>query len=148
MTSVYLDTNVFLYAIATSSPYRESCRALIEALGDGRLHGEVGVGVLQELTHLLRRRAVPHATDRARDVGRMVARVHPVAPADFDRALALVEAHPDLPLADALHAAVALNHNLTVLISADADFEGIPGLRRVDPLDGTVIETLLMPTRP
>ena len=37
MASVFLDANVFLYAVGGEGPYRQPCRALLQAVGDGGL---------------------------------------------------------------------------------------------------------------
>ena len=41
----------------------------------------------------------------------------------------------DLATRDAIHAAVAFEHALEGIISADGDFDRIPGLRRYDPME-------------
>jgi len=54
----------------------------------------------------------------------------------------LIDRHPELPSRDALHAATALQRGMEVVVSADADFDMVLGLRRVDPLDRTAVATL------
>jgi len=132
---VYLDSNVFLYAIGAEHDYREPCRALVRAAGERRLRGETGVEALQEVVHHRRRRDDPHATDRAREILRICSAVHPLSAGDMRAALDLVDRHPELPTRDALHAATALTHGLTTVVSADTDFDTIGELRRIDPLD-------------
>lgn len=142
MIRAYIDSNVFLYAIGAPHRYRDACRALLEATAERRLRGEVGVEVLQEVVHHRRRRGDPEATSRARQAAAICLAVHELTPEDMVAALGLIDRHPELPTRDALHAATALQRGMTVVVSADADFDVVPGLRRVDPLDRTAVATL------
>jgi predicted nucleic acid-binding protein len=56
----------------------------------------------------------------------------------MQRAVGLVERHGE-PIAarDAVHAATKLNNGLTRLLSADAHFDTITGIIRVDPRKAT-----------
>lgn len=47
MTRVLLDTNVFVYAMAGPSSYREPCRAIVEHLATGAIEGEVSVDLVK-----------------------------------------------------------------------------------------------------
>ena len=40
----------------------------------------------------------------------------------------------DLTTRDAIHAAVVFEHGLEGIVSADRDYDRIPGLRRLDPI--------------
>jgi predicted nucleic acid-binding protein len=44
---------------------------------------------------------------------------------------------------DRLHAGTCMAHGIAVLVSADAGFDGIRGIRRVDPLDRRALRRLL-----
>lgn len=143
MTSVYVDTNVFVYAIGTHESYRAACRPLVEAMGDGRLRGEIGALVLEEVGTYLRRRSVPQVPARVAHLARFVDVVHPVERADVEHALVLASEHTTLSMSDALHAAIAHRRGIGVLLSADPDFDAITGIRRVDPLDDEAVARLL-----
>lgn len=145
MTRVYLDSNVFLYAIGAEHRYREPCRELVRAAGERRLRAETGVETLQEVVHHRRRRGDPGATDRAREIIDICTIVHGLRPEDATAALVLMDRHLDLPARDAVHAATALAHGLAILISADTDFDALSELRRIDPLDRTATPELLSP---
>jgi predicted nucleic acid-binding protein len=47
----------------------------------------------------------------------------------------LLEAHPELDVADCVHAATALNRGLDAILSPDRAFDSVSGLERVDPAD-------------
>ncbi|HEX9122045.1 MAG TPA: PIN domain-containing protein [Actinomycetota bacterium] len=63
----------------------------------------------------------------------------------FRAALALRA--PRLGPADRLHAATCLTQGIEVIVSADAGFDGVRGLRRVDPLDAKALRRLLAAPR-
>ena len=135
MSRVYVDTNVFLYAIGTEHRYRDPCRALVRALGAGSLRGETSVETFQEIVHHRRRRGDRAATERSR---RAVALCHAVHSLELPIALAaldLIDRHPSLPIRDAVHAATALAKGVATVLSADRDFDAVAGLTRIDPLD-------------
>jgi predicted nucleic acid-binding protein len=58
-----------------------------------------------------------------------------VGPKEMDTACDLLEATPQLPPRDAVHAATMLTHRMTTIITVDAHFENLPQLRRVAPAD-------------
>ncbi len=144
MTRAFIDSNVFLYATGGEHGLREPCRAILEAIGESRLSGETSVEVVQEAAHVRVRRTGMRmeAIRLAQLIGRACT-VHPVDADDLARALAVYEADDRLSLRDALHAAVALGRELPAIVSADGDFDRVPGLRRVDPADRNAVAALV-----
>ena len=61
--------------------------------------------------------------------------VIPITGAEIGTATRLVGQPPRLSVRDAIHAAVALEHGLEGIVTADKVFEHIPGLRRFDPTE-------------
>jgi hypothetical protein len=103
---IFVDTNVFMYAVGRDHPLREPARSFFLAHIES---GEVLVTsaeVLQELMHAYvsvdRLDTLDAALTLAR--GRM-GTIWPVEPADVDLARALVERHPGLGARDLLHVA-------------------------------------------
>lgn len=135
MTRVYVDTNIFLYAIGTEHRYRDACRALVQALGTRSIRGETSVETLQEIVHHRRRRGDTAATERGRQAVALCHTVHTLDTAVALAALDLIDRHPALPTRDAVHAATALTNGILTVLSADQDFDGVAGLTRIDPLD-------------
>ncbi len=132
---LFLDTSVVLLALGGQHPAREACRAVLHGAADGRYRLHLSVEGGQEfLFHRLRR------TD------------HETAMREFDDVDAMVTWHPfDIDVLhtsrdlvggghargrDAVHAATALRAGFTSIVSCDTDFDGIPGLARIDPADG------------
>lgn len=134
MARLFLDANVFLYAIGADSPHRGPCRDVLLAVGQGRLDGITSSEVLQEVLHVRSRRvSVADAASAVRAAADLVAEVLPVTSHDVIEACALLEAHTGLGARDALHAAVMKNSQLHVLVSVDRDFDVIPDLKRIEP---------------
>lgn len=144
MTRVFLDTNVFVYAVGKQSRYRAPCREIVAALGDGRLEGEACVDLLQELVHQRLRQTGDRrsATMLGRDIATLV-RLYATREDDLPLAFTLFEDHPGLDLRNATFAAVALRVGVATIISADQAFDLVPGLERRDPADPDAIAALL-----
>lgn len=132
--NLFLDSTVPLYALGVQSPQRDHCRRLLrESIGQGvSLHTDVEV--LQEvLYHRLRRTSRKRALAECREFADTVI-VHHVTLEVWHRATHLVETTA-VRGRDAFHAAAALLAGFDAIVTTDADFDGIPGLRRLDPRD-------------
>jgi predicted nucleic acid-binding protein len=133
---VFLDANVFLYAIGGDSPHRDACREVLSAVGRGALDGVTSSEVLQEILHVrIRRRDVTDAADAVRAAADLVAEVLPVTRDDVLDACVLLNSHPALAARDALHASVMRNARVNLLVSVDRDFDSIKTLKRLSPKD-------------
>lgn len=133
MARLFLDANVFLYAIGAESAHREACRSVLEAVGQGMLDGITSSEVLQEILHVRTRVSVADATSAVRAAAELVAEVLPVTNRDVLEACRLLESHSGLGARDALHAAVMKNSQVHVLVSLDRDFDQIAELKRIEP---------------
>jgi predicted nucleic acid-binding protein len=141
---VLVDTNVILYAIGGPHPYAEPCRRIVALAGEGRIEMEAPVDLVQEVLHHRARRLGDRrqaATD-ARAAANLC-RLHAVEPIDADHATELFAGSERLSARDAVFAAIALRHDLNTILSADSDFDGLPDLRRLDPLDSAAIAELI-----
>jgi predicted nucleic acid-binding protein len=133
---VFLDTNVFLYAIGGESPHRDSCRNLLAAVGKGDVDAVTSSEVLQEVLHIRTRRVdLADGIQAARSAASMVAEVLAVTGNDVLAACKVLEKHPQISARDALHVAVMKANQLHTLISVDKDFDPIRDIKRVDPKD-------------
>lgn len=108
---------------------------MLDAARAGHLAVTTSVEVIQEIVHLYlgrdeRERAVQVAEAAMALVGRVLA----VEENDVRSSLALVRSVRDLSSRDAIHAALCLRHE-SPIVSADRDFDRVPGLRRIDPAD-------------
>lgn len=130
------DTAVFVYAVGEEHPYRAACQSIVERAGSGHLAGEASVELVREFVHVRARRTgdrkgALHAAGRVTQL----CRLHAFEPADLPMMLNLLSQHERLGARDAVMAATALNRGVSVILSPDRAFEGIAGLRRVDPMD-------------
>ncbi len=135
-----VDANVVIYS-AIESPYRAPCLELLSAIARGRAPGRLSTAILEEVWHVER-------SGRAGDLTGLTSRAYtaftpllPVTDTTFSMALSLDA--PALGTNDRLHAAVCHEHSIDSIVTADADFDGVSGLRRVDPLDEPALRTLL-----
>jgi uncharacterized protein len=131
---LFLDATVLAFAVGGEHLQRRPCREILAAGQSGAAELHVSVEALQELLHHRLRR-----TDRASAVSqarRLQAglHVHAFDPTVLTRALDLV-AHTSLRGRDSVHAASAMVNGFDAIVTADTDFDGIPGLRRIDPAE-------------
>jgi predicted nucleic acid-binding protein len=105
----------------------------MEKMSAGEVEGCSSTEVLKEILYRyvgLRRR------DLAVEVYELFVRIcpviFPVALADADRAKDLVKAVPAVGVRDAVHAAVMLNNDVTLIATFDRGFDEVPGVRRVE----------------
>jgi predicted nucleic acid-binding protein len=137
------DTGVFVYALGGEHHYREPCRAILREVQDRRLAAEASVELIHEFAYVRLRRA--GSRDEAAQAALAVRHslsLHTVEPRDMERALALWSGHEQLDMRDAIFAAQALNREIDAILSPDSDFDGIPGLQRIDPADAQAVATL------
>jgi predicted nucleic acid-binding protein len=131
---VFLDANVFLYAAGASGPYREPCRRVLEKVEEGSFPSNTSVEVVQELLYVLWRRGLAEKGIRlARSVTDLFPELLPQTREELRDACALLGRIPGLTPRDAVHVATMRRHGIETIVSADVHFDGIPGIRRVDP---------------
>jgi uncharacterized protein len=137
------DTGVFIYALGGTHRYREPCRAILREMRDGRLAGEVSVELIHEFAYVRCRQRVSRfdAVESARDVAGMCP-LHTVGSDDIERSLGLWCEYERLDIRDAIFVAQALNRGIDAILSPDKDFDGIPGLERVDPANAEAVAAL------
>lgn len=135
----FVDANVPIYASTGEAPYGAVCADLIGAVARGA-GGTTSVAVLEEVWHLeLKGRigAVPGLAERTLAT---LAPLLPVTEEILRQALRLDT--PGLGANDRIHVATCRLHGIETIVSADAAFDKVPGLRRVDPLDNTALGAL------
>ena len=115
---------------------REPCRAIISQLEE-RPHGyAVDAEMLQEILYVFsNRHDVETGVDVVTRLLDLFPDVIPITGAGIGVAARLRIGPPRLSVRDAIHAAVVLEHGLGGIVTADKDFDHIPGLRRFDPME-------------
>ena len=134
MRRAFVDTTVLTLATGDEHLLREPCRAIVELAARGELVVHVSTEAIQEFAfHRMRRADRSLAVSQSREVAAMC-RVHAFDIDVLEQSLSLV-ASAAIRGRDAVHAATAIIHGFDSIVTADRDFDGIPGLRRIDPTD-------------
>ena len=132
----FVDTNVPIYAAGRDHPYKEPCARIIRLIAANPARFMTDAEVFQELMHHYLR------TNRW-TIGREVfsrfelllhGRIEPTYPEDVRRASHMADETHQANSRDLVHASVMSRAGTSLIISADADFDMIPDLRRLDPM--------------
>lgn len=133
----FIDVNVPIYAAGREHPYKEHCARVLMMVERHPLEFVTSVEVLQELVHY-------YLASRRWEIGRAVLesfseimhdRIEPIYEEDIHFAASLADLHSHISARDLLHAAVMQRLGAERIISADADFDRLPGVTRLDPSD-------------
>lgn len=131
---LFLDSNVFLYALGRDHPLREPCRGVLERVRVGTLEANTSAEVLQEVLYVLARRGDAGVAARVvRDLAEAFPDAIAVTRTEVVEACAVLDEHPRLASRDAVHVATLRLHGLSEIVSADRHFDTVEGLRRVAP---------------
>lgn len=134
MSSLFVDSSVLLYAVGGTHRHQQSCRRILQAAEAKTvaLHGSVEC-VQEALFHRLRMTDRASALADASDFRELLT-LHDFDHAVLTRMLDLVE-NTQIRGRDAVHAATALEQGFHEIVTPDRDFDGIPGLTRIEPED-------------
>ena len=131
---ILIDTNIIMYAAGAAHPHKRPSVQLLEQVARGDLEAIIDAETLQEILH--RYRSIKRWTDgrKVYDLARQIfPEVIPVTSEVLDHARQLLDANAGLMARDALHAAVVIGEGLEAICTYDRDFDGIPGVRRMEP---------------
>ncbi len=134
---ILVDANIIMYAAGADHAHKQPSLALLEQVGSGEVEATIDAEILQEILH--RYRAIRRWADgrRVYDLTRQLfPSVIPVTADVLDRARQLLDRDTRIMARNALHAAVALMHDLEAVCSYDRDFDRIPGIKRLEPPTG------------
>ena len=133
MTTYFIDTAVIMFAAGADHVLRDPCARVLRAHAERQIDAVTSVEVVQEILHRFSR--------GDRSIGDRMAKAtlkafEPVLPVDHglvDHARRLMNDTPGLHARDAVHVATCLVNNIRHIVSPDTDFDGVPGVARVDP---------------
>lgn len=131
---ILIDANVFMYAAGKAHAHKAASWRFLQKAACGACDVAVDAEVLQEI--LYRYRSIGRWEDgrRVYDLVRtIVPAIVPIGAEVLDIARALLDRHAGLGARDALHAAVCLRLGVPDFCSFDTDFDGIQGVRRIEP---------------
>lgn len=136
----FVDANIVVYA-ATEGPYRDACRRILEAVARGESDGRTSPAVLEEVWFLERSGRIGEVQGLTAHAYTIFSPLLPVTDEAFRVALELRAT--GLGPADRLHIGTCLANGIRTIVTADASFDGLRELRRVDPLDARRLGRLL-----
>lgn len=131
---ILVDTNVIMYAAGSEHPHKLPSLQLLEQVANGEVEAIINAETLQEILH--RYRSIKRWADgrRVYDLARQLfPEIIPITSEVLDQARRLLDANTRLMARDALHAAVVIGEGLDAIYTYDRDFDGIPGVRRMEP---------------
>jgi predicted nucleic acid-binding protein len=134
---LFLDANVPIYAAGRPHPLKEPCAQILALVARHPREFVTDAEVLQELLHRYLalgvwsqgRIAFTHFAEVMRE------RVEPVSGEDVELAASMADQPLGLAARDLLHAAVMARLEIRQIVSADADFDRLVDLERLDPAD-------------
>ena len=133
--AAFIDANVPIYASGRKNPNKEPCVRILMMAAENPSSFVTDAEVLQELMHRylsLRRWALGREVLQG-FADLMQGRIEPVHGGDTLLATRLADTHTGISARDLLHTAVMQRLGTDRIISADADFDRLPGVTRLDP---------------
>ena len=136
----FVDTNMVVYS-AGDGERRQPCIEMLRAIGSGQADGRTSTSVIEEVWHLeLSGRAGPLSGLTSRSYA-VFTPLLPVTDETIQLALSLDAG--TLGSNDRIHLAICLMNGIDTIVTADAGFDGLRQIRRVDPLDTRAVASLL-----
>ncbi len=133
--AAFIDTNVPIYAAGRDHPLKRPCSQILILAAEHAGAFVTSAEVLQELLHRYLALGIwqqgREAFRRFADI--MVGHVAAIEPEDVVRAAELADTSLGLSGRDLLHTAVMQRLDVSRIISADADFDRVAGIRRLAP---------------
>ena len=135
--AVFIDANVPIYAVGRPHPNKEPCARIMRMVARHPQAFFTDVEALQELIHrytasgrwALGRVALRGFTEA------MHGRIEPVYVEDINLAARLADEYPGVSARDLVHAAVMRRVGADRIVSADSDFDRLPGVERLNPAE-------------
>ncbi len=130
---VFIDSNIPMYVAGSDHPNRGPSQRLLARVQSGEVEGCTSTEVLQEILY---RYAALGRTELAAKVYDLFVQICPViydvTLADTDRARDFLIHGDGLSARDAVHAAVMVNHDVTLIATFDQGFDGVREVERIE----------------
>jgi len=136
----FVDANVVVYS-AVNCPYQQACLEILRAVAGGKAEGHTSTAALEEVWHLELSGKAGQVTGLTRRAHAIFSPLLPVTDEAFQLALSL--RGTNVGTNDRLHAGTCAANGIDAICTADAGFDTVAGLRRVDPLDQQAVARLL-----
>ncbi len=136
---MYVDTNIFMYAMGAESRFKDPCARVLRAGATDKVVLITSAETLQEVLHRFRSIGRDEDIQPTFDaIAAAVTRILPVTADDLQEARRLgerIRAGSRTSARGLIHAAVARRQGLREILTVDAGFAAIPGVLVVDPLE-------------
>ncbi len=137
----FVDANVLVYSRTASSGFHGPCGDLLVAIARGDAEGRTSVAVLEEVWHAELSGKAGDLTGLTEHAYTLFTPLLGVSDAIFRAAMSSDLRR--LGANDRIHAATCRANGIGTIVSADVAFDGIHGIRRVDPLDRRWMASLI-----
>jgi len=138
----FIDTNIVMYARGKGHPYKASCAQIIFEIAAGSFQEKFGTPVTD--TEVFQEILYRYALLGRWETGILVCQdfltlgleVLPIESREVKRLIELAKLYQGkgIPPRDLIHLAVMLNHGIRKIISADAHFDLVEEVARLDPV--------------
>ncbi|MCD6461532.1 MAG: type II toxin-antitoxin system VapC family toxin [Thermoplasmata archaeon] len=130
--SLYVDSNIFVFAAADNGVLGERCRGIVELINGQKISCASSFLVLDEVLWVLKRLV---GKENAIRITRAMASL-PIRWIDVDEQvmIRMMEIYEETGLdpRDSLHVSSMREVGLSVILSEDRDFDGVEGIERMD----------------
>ena len=141
--SIFIDTNIVMYATGKEHPYKNACATIIFRMADGSFHRDIGAPVTD--TEVFQEIIYRYALVGRWQSGILICKrflglgleILPVDSSGVQKMIALAETYQGkgIPPRDLVHVAVMINHGIRKIVSVDSHFDLINEVIRVEPGD-------------
>lgn len=133
MPLVFIDTNIFMYAIGEQHPHKEPSKEIVRKIVAGQVEGVINTEVLQEILYRYSAIGKPNIGFQLFDtLIDTFSIIWSIEREDAIEARQIQEKHGIKPR-DAIHAATMKRNEIATLYSYDQDFDQIPEIKRITP---------------
>ena len=130
-----VDANVVIYSEGGEHIYRDPCKSIIDSVDSWPYEYVIDAEALQEVLYVYSSRGeLGRGLAVTERLLNLFSEIIPITATEIATAMRLMAETRDLSTRDAIHAAIVFEHSLEGIVSADQDYDRIPGLRRFDPI--------------
>lgn len=136
MTTLYLDTNIFLYLADKKSPFHKNCKELIEYVHKEKIFLATSTETIQEIIHYAKNiRQLGKGLRMTKIILQLVDELLTVGREVIDEYLKLTKKYRRVKSRDIIHLATALKNSLNMIITYDKEFKKFKEVRAMPPED-------------
>ena len=131
--AIFIDSNIFFYSIINDKKYGETCSNIIKSIYNEEIDAAISQLILLEVANALRKYQIGDISNRLRAIISLPLRIIDLDRMDVIEGIYLSEVYGISPY-DATHVVSMRKSGIRLILSADKDFDRVPGIDRIDPL--------------